>query len=232
MDLDTNLPSPSTLLSENQALKAEIATLKSEIESLKLKLEINAGIQGPLPTIAKKLTHTTKQRVPRPGQQVEEEKDVVMLPTSPLSFPPSENPPIPVAKVEEFPSPRKSEVKPVGGVNIFGGFDPTKTRLRSSTTGGSRPVMGAVPPPSQAPILQRRSTAVKEASELDAEKILKWVKIKTQEEVDKEALKDGVVLCKLLNALTGVENLKPKTGKSTFVYKVWKFIDFRYLCCV
>ena len=136
----------------------------------------------------------------------------------------------------EVQEPRKSEVKPVGGVNVFGGFDPTKTRLRSSTTGGSRPVIigsQAPPPVTAAPVMRRRlSAAVKKMSpttEIDQEKILAWIKAKVAEDVDKESLKDGVVLCKLMNAITGVENLKPKTGKSLFVYKVSNLLITRYL---
>lgn len=200
--------------SENTLLTDRITELEAEVVELKKLVvlpvsspQITLSVPISLPTTGRRLSHINKLR-PRNASSVstsdqEDCQSQIILEDEVLAA-------IPIDE------PRISE-KRQG--SMFGGFDPTKIQLRSrsSTTSSPSPLSSTIRP---------LSTHIKDSSvtEVDAVQIKKWIveKIGVMEDGDLDVvLRDGKVLCGLMNVLHPTGEIKIRAGKFAAFHRVF-----------
>ncbi|KND00643.1 uncharacterized protein SPPG_03769 [Spizellomyces punctatus DAOM BR117] len=194
-------------LSEIEKLRQRVAELTSELESLK------AAKGGPLPVLAnsgRKLEHATKARPsPRTRTSTKSQSsasegttknlDQDVLSTSPemVEEKPAEDPAV------EF----KKKIAGMGGINPLMGLNPG--------------MMAGQLKPGRLSRTQSQETGL-ELGDVDEKELKDWI-FKTIGESSptnpadlKELLKDGQLLCRLMNAVRPDSSLKINTGKFAF----------------
>ncbi|KAJ3129817.1 hypothetical protein HK098_008051 [Nowakowskiella sp. JEL0407] len=197
------------------SLQAEIKSLKEEISTLKKPASrpaIKASTLAPL----------TKGRVMKPGatprpKSTPTDSTPSKSPDQETQPTESEKPQTPEPEPEEDPEARKKRIiAQMGGINPLAGLH-APVALNAATLLKSRSALGSGHGDDSSVVSSGR---VSETVHVDEGEIRGWISKTIGEDVGdlKTSLRDGTVLCKLINALRPDNPVKVNTGRFSFMH--------------
>lgn len=109
------------------------------------------------------------------------------------------------------------------GINPLAGFDPSKVLLKPS--GKSVEALTSNQVHDDKPVTITSTSAVSTPLEISETQIIEWINKVTGKQLKpndslSDQLKDGHILCTLMNSLEPSKQLKIKTGKAAFFHRV------------